>query len=311
MNQPLVTIGVPVYNEAKFIAESLENMLGQSYRNLEVLIADNGSTDGTDDIYKRYAAQDSRIRVIRHPQNIGQNANFNLLPREARGTYFCWASAHDLLEKTFVEDCVKALEARPDAVLAYPRTVYLDEHGNKTGEKHRDFDIRSMKAPERFLEVMWRVDCNYVYGMYRLKPMQESHLFQKVPAADRVFLSEMALKGTFVPGETFKYYRPNRGTVPQTELQKRHRLMGFIFPDRTYTDAQLTGNRFYRPTVQACHALVKASGLGQLTKLRLRWSVWLSGIMKYHLFPGADAASAFVKAALPKTLLRKLMGMMQ
>jgi glycosyltransferase involved in cell wall biosynthesis len=311
MTQPLVTIGVPVYNEAKFLEESLQNLRGQTYVNLEILIADNGSTDASPEIYGRHAAEDPRIKVIRHPQNIGQNANFNLLPQKGTGTYFCWASGHDLLEKDFVEKCVNALEAHPDAVLAYPRTVYLDEHGNKTGEKHREFDIRSMAAPERFLEVMWRVDCNYVYGMYRLSPMRESHLFQKVPAADRVFLSEMALKGTFVPGETFKYYRPNRGTVPQTELQKRHRLMSFIFPDRTYTDAELTGNQFYAPTVRAFHALVKASELPVLTRLRLKWSVWLSGVMKYHLFPGADTMSSIVKALLPKALLRKLLRQMQ
>lgn len=307
----LVTIGVPVYNEEAYLEESLENLLKQTYPHLEILLADNGSTDGTAEICKRFAERDARVKHIRHPRNIGQNANFNSLPRNASGTYFCWASAHDLLEPTFVEDCVKALEATPEAVLACPRTVYLTTDGKKTGEKHRDFDIRTMSAARRFKETMWRVDCNYVYGMYRLSPMLESHLFQTVPAADRVFLSEMAVKGPFVPANTFKYYRPNRGSVPQTELQKRRRLMGFIFPDKTFTDAELTGNAFYAPTVRAFWQVARDAHFPLTTRWNVLFSVWLCGVMKFHQLPGADVLSAMIKTLLPAPLLKKILRRMQ
>lgn len=312
MSQPLVTIGVPAYNEGAYIREALESLLRQTYPNLEIIVADNGSTDETATICTDIAARDKRVVHVRHTRNIGQNANFNHLPRVASGTYFCWASAHDLLEENFVRRCVEALETDPAAVLACPRTVYLDEHGNPTGTKKRNpFDVRTMAAPARFRETMWRVDCNIVYGMYRLAPMRETNFFQLVPAPDRVFLSELATKGTFVPADTAKYYRPNRGTIPQTEIQKRHRLMRYIWPERTFTDEQLAGNDFYAPTIRAFRSVALNANFPFFTKLRCLFSVWMCGIMKFHLFPGADAMSTIVKTVLPKPLLQAVMRTMQ
>jgi glycosyltransferase involved in cell wall biosynthesis len=312
MTQPLVTIGVPAYNEEKHIREAVESLLKQTYPNIRIIVADNGSTDATGDICRDMAASDPRVMHVRHPRNIGQNANFNYLPRIAEGTYFAWASAHDFVDADFIEKCVAALEANPDAVLATMRTVYLDEHGNKTGTKKRTpFDIRGMTPGKRFRTTMWRVDCNNVYGMWRLQAMRESHLFQQIPAPDRVMLAEVALKGPFVVADTAKYYRPNRGTVPQTEIEKRRRLMRFIWPDSTFTDAQLSGNSFYAPTVRAFAEVVHASGMGTAARWRCLFSVWLAGIVKFHQLPGADALSAVVKAILPKPLLKAVMRTMQ
>ena len=312
MNQPLVTIGVPAYNEEKYIGEALESLLRQTYPNIEIIVGDNGSVDRTGDIVREFAAKDPRVIHVRHVRNIGQNANFNHLPRVANGTYFAWASAHDFMDADFVEKCVAALEADPEAVLACPKTIYLDEQGNKTGQKIRTpFDVRGKPPAKRFRMTMWRVDCNIVYGMFRLDAMRATHLFQLVPAADRVMLSELAVKGTFVPADTSKYYRPNRGVVPQTEMQKRHRLMRFIWPDRTFADAELAGNGFYEPTVRAFRSAVIDAGFPLFTRWRTLFSVWLAGVVKFHQFPGADALSAIVKTILPKPLLRAVMRTMQ
>ncbi len=312
MTRPLVTIGVPAYNEGAYIREALESLLKQTYQNLEIIVADNGSTDDTGAICNEFAAKDSRVIHVRHPRNIGQNANFNYVPRIASGTYFAWASAHDFMDADFIEKCVTALESQPEAVLACPRTVYLDEHGKPTGVKKRNpFDVRGMAAAKRFRETMWRVDCNIVYGMYRLARMRETNFFQLVPAPDRVFLAELATKGTFVPADTAKYYRPNRGTVPQTEIQKRHRLMRYIWPERTFTDEQLADNDFYAPTIRAFRSVALNANFPLFARMRCLLSVWLCGVMKFHLFPGADAMSAIVKAILPKPLLRRVMRTMQ
>ena len=309
-DRPLVTLGVAAYNEQHYLRESLENLLAQTYSTLEILIGDNGSTDGTAAICAEFAAKDKRISLIRHEKNIGQNANFNALARAATGTYFCWISGHDLLDPDFVEKCVAVLESDPHIVVACPKTIYMKMNGEKTAEKPRHFDIRTMNAQQRFRETMWRVDCNYVYGMFRHDVMLETNIFQFIPATDRVFLSQMAIRGTFTPVATCKYYRDNRGGR-QTEIEKRHRLMRYIFPERTYTDAELAGNGFYRPTVRAFYRSVYDGNFPLLTRWMLYDNVWLCGVMKAHLFPGADQLSAIVKVVLPKPLLNRLMGMMR
>lgn len=312
MQQPLVTIGVPAYNEGAYIREALESLLKQTYGNLEIIVADNGSTDETAAICQEFATKDKGVVHVRHPRNIGQNANFNHLPRVASGEYFAWASAHDFMDADFVEKCVAAMEAEPQAVLACPRTIYTDRNGNKLGEKIRNpFDVRGMPPAKRFRETMWRVDCNIVYGMYRLADMRKTNFFQLVPAPDRVFLSELATLGTFVPADTAKYYRASRGLIPQAEIEKRHRLMRYIWPDQTFTDAELAGNDFYAPTVLAFRSVALNAGFPLFARMRSLFSVWACGVMKFHLFPGADAASAIVKAVLPKPLLKAVMRMME
>ena len=68
---PRLSIGLPVYNGEPFLAESLDALLGQTYEHFELIISDNASTDGTADICRRYATQDSRIRYFRYPSNLG------------------------------------------------------------------------------------------------------------------------------------------------------------------------------------------------------------------------------------------------
>ncbi len=312
MSQPLVSIGIPAYNEGVFIRETLESLLRQTYPHIEIIVSDNGSSDNTSLICAELAAANIRITHVRHPQNMGASANFNYLPRVASGTYFLWASAHDILDPDFIERCVAVLEKNPNAVLAYPRTVYMSQDGVIAGEKKRNpFDISSMTPSKRFREVMWRVDCNIVYGMWRTSAMLDSNLFQLIPAPDRVFLAEMAMKGTFLNVDTAKYYRANRGSVPQTELQKRHRLMSYIWPHASFSDKQLSGNQFYAPTLRAFRSVALNAHFPLFTRLHCLLSVWMCGVLKFHLFPGADVMSMVVRAITPKPILLAILRKMQ
>jgi len=75
--KPLVTIGLPVYNSEKYLPQSIESLLGQTYSDFVLLISDNASTDSTADICASYAAQDSRVKYCRNEENIGNPRNFN------------------------------------------------------------------------------------------------------------------------------------------------------------------------------------------------------------------------------------------
>lgn len=307
---PIVTIGLPVYNEAPYVAESIDRLLAQTYPHIRIIIGDNGSTDDTTEICRRYAEAHPHITHLRHDTNIGQHANFNSLAKAATGTYFCWVGGHDLLDNDFVEQCVAVLEASPQTVLAYPRTMYTAQDGTPRHEKPRPFDIRTLSPERRFAEVMWRVDCNYVYGMYRLEPMQASRLFQIMPALDRVFLAEMAVKGVFTPVNTFRYSRDTRNN-DVSDLENRRRTMAYLHPGRTVTDAELLGGGYYRPTRSAFFRIVREARFPLFSRLRAYASVWLCGVMKYHIFPGADTLSAIVKALLPRAVLQRVLHMMQ
>ena len=107
---PRLSIGLPVYNGENYLAESLDALLGQSYEDFELIISDNASTDGTADICRRYGKQDSRIRYIRQPRNIGLAPNHNVVLDQARGELFKWASHDDLYARDLLKCCVEALD---------------------------------------------------------------------------------------------------------------------------------------------------------------------------------------------------------
>ncbi|WP_165367920.1 glycosyltransferase family 2 protein, partial [Phytoactinopolyspora endophytica] len=90
-SSPRVTIGLPVYNGERYLADAIASILAQEFADFELLIADNGSTDATADICSDAARSDSRVTVHRSDVNRGAAWNYNRLVDLARGEYFKWA----------------------------------------------------------------------------------------------------------------------------------------------------------------------------------------------------------------------------
>jgi CDP-glycerol glycerophosphotransferase len=106
--RPLLSVVVPAYNVEEYVEESLASVLGQSYPELEVVVVDDGSTDGTGDIVDRIAAGDRRVRVIRQA-NAGLGAARNTGVRHARGDLLAFADSDDLVVEGAYERLVGAL----------------------------------------------------------------------------------------------------------------------------------------------------------------------------------------------------------
>src|SRR5262245_17693723 len=123
---PRVSIGVPVYNGERFLRPTLESLLGQTFGDFALIVSDNASTDGTEAIGREFAAADARVTYHRQPENLGLAGNYDFLVRQARTSYFKWATADDRCEPRFVECCVTVLDAAPDVVLAYPTARFID-----------------------------------------------------------------------------------------------------------------------------------------------------------------------------------------
>jgi len=113
-----VSVLVPVYNGERHLAECLETVLNQSIADIEILISDNCSTDGTLDIIETFAARDHRIRWWQNPQNLGMTGNHNACLRQARGEYIKYVHADDkLLSPLALQKMVAALDQYPGAVM--------------------------------------------------------------------------------------------------------------------------------------------------------------------------------------------------
>jgi len=117
-----ISIGMPAYNCERYIAQSIESLLAQTYGSFELVISDNASTDGTEQICREYATRDKRIRYIRRTENIGGPGNFRYVFAQCTGEFHKWATADDYCHPSFLERCLGVLESNPKTVLCYPKT---------------------------------------------------------------------------------------------------------------------------------------------------------------------------------------------
>src|SRR5262249_32325356 len=109
----LVSIGLPTYNRADLLKRAVDSLLGQTYQNIELIISDNCSSDGTQRVCQEYAAKDRRVRYHRQKENIGLLAIASFVLREARGEYFMWPSDDDWWDPRFIEYLKKPLDQYP------------------------------------------------------------------------------------------------------------------------------------------------------------------------------------------------------
>jgi glycosyltransferase involved in cell wall biosynthesis len=126
---PLVSIGLPVYNGERFLIEALESLRVQDYAPLEIVISDNGSTDATPALCRRYASLDGRIRYHRLETNHGAAFNFRRVVELSRGPFFMWASDDDRWSPNYVSVLAARLQAERGCVLCAGRAFFLTPEG--------------------------------------------------------------------------------------------------------------------------------------------------------------------------------------
>ncbi len=203
---PIISVGMPVYNGETWLAASIESILTQSFTDFELIISDNASSDGTEEICRDFAARDPRIRYFRQDTNFGAPRNYNFVFEQARGTFFKWSSSNDLCRPDFLRLCFAALKDRPDAVLSYPRTLLISDDINK-GEVYADnMDLQDAQAADRFNRILENMALNNVMnGLIRCDALRKTRMHEVYLCSDFVLMAELALLGKFieVPDDLF------------------------------------------------------------------------------------------------------------
>lgn len=204
---PLVSMGMPLYNEERHLREALDSLLAQDYANFELIISDNASEDMTQQICREYAARDSRIHYHCNEVNLGMVENFNRVFHGSKGKYFMWVAGHDLHAPSFLRKCVEALENEPAAVLCSSRVKVIDHQGHPTTRNEVFVDTRGRGVLTRFNIAVWRLSSSFaIYGLFRRSAMADSRMARFVWASDSVLLAELALMGPFIILPEALYY---------------------------------------------------------------------------------------------------------
>ena len=195
-----VSIGLPVYNGERYLPAAVDSILSQTYTDFELVISDNGSTDSTQELCERYAAQDERVKYHRSEQNRGGTWNFNRVVELSQGEFFRWAAHDDAIAPTYLERCVAALDANPDAVLAHTRVEIIDGDDVSAGV----YDAPPMRLDDDRVHVRFHDSttyhgrCHLIFGVMRRSALDRIPAYGAYGHADGVLLARLIMLGKFV-----------------------------------------------------------------------------------------------------------------
>ena len=218
-NTPLVSIGVPVFNGREKIEKALYSLLNQTYRNIEVLVSDNASTDDTRGICERICSEDARVSYVGQPVDLGPTANFNAVLDLARGDYFMWLGHDDWLSERYLEVCVETLEDDPEVSLVCGRTVYYQDGEASHGGVVMQLPQESPR--ERVAAYYSLVSENGTfYGLMRREQLMKAKM-SNVMGGDWLVVAAMAFLGKVVTVPAISVNRALGGsTVSYTKIAK-------------------------------------------------------------------------------------------
>jgi glycosyltransferase involved in cell wall biosynthesis len=217
---PRVTVGVPTYNRAESLARALESVLSQTYADLELVVSDNASTDGTPATCATFAERDKRVRAVRQPKNVGLTENFNRLLGEATGEFVMVLADDDWLEPTYVETCLGALDADPGLVLASGGARY---HGDR-GVVSRGAEVDLLDEDPTRRVHRWFADVQddiSIYGLIRRRALEATLPMRNCLAGDWLLIGRLAMAGKIATAPETWVNRSAAGTSESYERTVR------------------------------------------------------------------------------------------
>jgi glycosyltransferase involved in cell wall biosynthesis len=197
---PLLSIGLPVFNGDNFLEDALDSILKQDFRDFELIISDNASTDRTESICRAYADKDGRVRYFRNHENFGAADNFNRVFQLSSGEFFKWIADDDLHEPEFLSQCLEVLMREPSVVLAFTRAITADARGNFIREWGAHAEICAPDVRTRYRRALAAAEDPIplpLFGIMRSEVLDKTRKFKGNHDADGALLAEMSLYGPF------------------------------------------------------------------------------------------------------------------
>ena len=198
-SRPLVSIALPVYNGEDTIVETARSALDQQYGDVELVISDNASGDGTEEICRELARDDSRVSYHRSPDNVGVVRNFMKCMRLARGDYIRWLGHDDWIAPSYVSRCLDVFAQNERLVLVTTQLEYQLADDRTASDLYDGSALQSGDPVTRFGEMLRLQTRSYtlldpMYGLMRRETPLASPQ-RMIMRTDEIFAAELALAG--------------------------------------------------------------------------------------------------------------------
>jgi glycosyltransferase involved in cell wall biosynthesis len=191
-----------------YIVECLDSIRQQSFGDFELLVCDNASTDGTEEVVRELALTDSRVRYLRVDSDSGASANFNRCFVGTRGALFTWVASDDRFLPRYLEQTFDGLREHTEHAMCIPAVRFIDEASLATGVFCQPVALGSPIVKVRLRSYLDRRSWFMVYGLVRREALETTGLFPQRFGPDVILVWEMLLRfriGTLA--ETLLEYR--------------------------------------------------------------------------------------------------------
>jgi glycosyltransferase involved in cell wall biosynthesis len=215
-SEPLVSIGLPTYNRAEKLERAMEFVLAQDYRNIEVVISDNASTDNTAAVCERLCRSDNRIRYIRQKTNIGPTANYMAVLEASSGDMYMALADDDWIAPNYVSACLTALLDNSELVLVCGQSIMY-----RNGEFSHDAPVTTLfddSAADRVVRYYRTVVENGAFhGIIRRDVLLRLPRMKRVMAGDWLWMAAIAFQGKLATSQSTKIMKHLGGSTASWE----------------------------------------------------------------------------------------------
>lgn len=191
--KPMVSVVIPVYNGGNFLKLAVDSVCKSTYKNFEIILIDDGSTDRSKQVCREFVRRDHRITFYTFPQNRGLGRVLNFALEKARGEYICRINQDDEMDPTRIEKQINYLMAHPDVILVGSWLLVVDDGGNVRINKflEHDDDIKRTwltLSPCWDASVMYHKDAALSVGGYQQKywPADDLHMWYRLGSKGKI-----------------------------------------------------------------------------------------------------------------------------
>lgn len=244
----LVSIILPVYNVEKYLSECLETIIGQTYKRIEIIVVDDGSTDSCPKICDKYAKKDKRIKVI-HQENKGLSGARNCGIEQANGKYITFVDSDDFISKDYISDLLFELK-KNECDISACGTINVDENGNELNIEVSSKNIQLLGEEQIKALLMSKLSTTAWGKLYKIE------LFKNIRYPIRKYnedtfttykVLDLSQK-TIVINKPLYYYRKVQNSITNCSFNIKHMdgLEGIIeraeFVEKKYPQYKVYGN---------------------------------------------------------------------
>ena len=272
--KPRLSIGMPVFNGERYVRFAIDAILAQTFKDFELIISDNASTDKTQQICREYAKKDNRVSYHRNKINVGGPRNYNRLFELSSGEYFKWTAHDDVLAPEYLQKCVQVLDNDPSIIMCHSRVNRIDENGALLGNyDDRTLNrINSWKPYERFADMISpRNTCWAIHAVVRANSLRRTPLHGDYIDADRNLLAEIALMGRIHEIQDHLFFRRDHPQAYTSTYYKKLAIVRDYRSQLTWWTGERRKRLIVLPHWKNCLEYFKS-----VNRVPLKWSERLS-----------------------------------